>query len=447
MKLLNPWAHARRLAEQTPERRNRHVDFMRAVSIGFVVIGHWLAAVVFIDEGELRYAHILNAAPWADWLSWIFQVMPVFFIVGGYANAASWESAGRKGQAFELWIAIRLRRLVRPIMPLLAFWCVIALLADQIGFDPQLIQFASQVALTPLWFLAVYLVLVLMTPITSGLWRRYGVHSFWGFALMAMAVDIISFTADIPLLRWANYGFVWLAVFQLGYIWRAGGIAGPARTLWWAAGGLLVTMFLVMVASYPVSMVSEPGAELSNSRPPTIALLALAVMQFGLLRAIERPARSWLQRSTPWTATVLTNATIMTVFLWHLTALIVVVSLAYKLGGYGIHWQPFTVPWWVSRPIWIMVLILVLLVFVVAFARFEYKAKVGPARPLAIWKAIGGTVMLCSGFALLALEGIGGEGLLDIQLFALLLVLIGGGLLIGKDIISKRGGKPSTNIQ
>ena len=81
------WSQARALAGRTPEARNRYVDFLRAASIGVVVIGHWLMAAAHTDSGSLELDDMLHVSPWTQWLTWAFQVMPVFFIVGGYANA------------------------------------------------------------------------------------------------------------------------------------------------------------------------------------------------------------------------------------------------------------------------------------------------------------------------------------------------------------------------
>ena len=45
--------------------------------------------------------------------------MPIFFIVGGYSNAVSLESAKRKGIGYAGWLAARLHRLVSPLLLLL----------------------------------------------------------------------------------------------------------------------------------------------------------------------------------------------------------------------------------------------------------------------------------------------------------------------------------------
>ena len=432
MKLQTPWAQARRLAGQTPDSRNRFVDFMRAVSIGLVIVGHWLAAVSSIEDGQLVLTHVTNLANWTHWATWLFQVMPIFFIVGGYANTASWQSASRKGQTYELWIAIRLQRLIKPLIPLLIIWCAAAIMAYQFGINPQLFQESSRIALQPLWFLVVYLVLVLMTPVSYALWQRYGIKSFWGLACAVMVVDIIAFTGDVPLIRWINYVFVWLAVFQLGVMWCQRDQTRSTQAIAWAVGGLTFTIILVTVVSYPISMISVPGAEISNSRPPTIALLALAASQFGLLLMLDAPAHSWLRKPALWTATVLMNSTIMTTFLWHLTALAIVVSLSFVLGGYGMSSPPLSLEWWLSRPAWIAVLVIALLILISIFARFEQKAKHATVRPLPVWRAIVATVILCNGLALVALRGIGTEAPLSNQLVALLMVFLGSGLVLGR---------------
>ncbi len=77
------WSRAGELAERTPETRDRYVDFLRAASITVVVLGHWLIAAAYLQDGELRLDSLLELAPRTQWLTWAFQVMPVFFIVGG----------------------------------------------------------------------------------------------------------------------------------------------------------------------------------------------------------------------------------------------------------------------------------------------------------------------------------------------------------------------------
>src|SRR5262249_20061449 len=135
--MATAWSRAARLADRTPASRNRYVDFLRAASMLVVPVGHWLAAAPYFDpSGELIGAHILTVVPWTAWLTWIVQVMPIFFIVGGYANGVSWRAARRDGRSYATWLESRLRRLVWPLLPLLVAWVAIAARGYARGLRP-----------------------------------------------------------------------------------------------------------------------------------------------------------------------------------------------------------------------------------------------------------------------------------------------------------------------
>ncbi|MEJ2541588.1 MAG: acyltransferase family protein, partial [Gemmatimonadota bacterium] len=64
--------------------RNRYVDFLRAAAITVVVLGHWLMAAPTVERRQFTLSDMLHVSPWTQWLTWGFQVMPVFFLVGGW---------------------------------------------------------------------------------------------------------------------------------------------------------------------------------------------------------------------------------------------------------------------------------------------------------------------------------------------------------------------------
>ncbi|MDP1807320.1 MAG: hypothetical protein Q8K72_19235, partial [Acidimicrobiales bacterium] len=86
------------VAAATPARRERYVDFLRVFSLAVVMVGHWLMAGIEWRDGRLVAGNVLEAAPAAQWLTWVFQIMPVFFVVGGFSNTASWTAAARDGR-------------------------------------------------------------------------------------------------------------------------------------------------------------------------------------------------------------------------------------------------------------------------------------------------------------------------------------------------------------
>ena len=434
---MSLWTKAREMAELAPPERNRWVDFLRALSILAVVFGHWLMAGLYVDgAGELQREDLLNTAPWTQWMTWAFQVMPIFFLVGGYSNGVSWSATLRKaeggnGGTYRDWLASRVQRLITPTFPVLLLWAVLAVVLTQLGFPRDQISMATQAALIPVWFLAVYLAVTAFTPLTYRAWEKFGWASFAIYIPLAMAVDWLTFALEIPGVNFTNFLWVFLAIHQLGYAWREGRFDNRWFAAIWFAVGLAILIGITVYGFYPVSMVSAPGG-FSNSLPPTLALFALGVMQVGFVLALEPLGRKMLDNLSIWTATVLTNGMIMTVFLWHLTAFVLVMTVTWSaFGGAGLDSVPGTADWWITRPQWLLIYILALLPMIAIFARHE--RSFGPIRggrtvPKA--RMVAGVLMICIGLALTAAITIASpEGITGVRIWVVALPFVGAALL------------------
>ncbi len=297
-----------------------------------------------------------------------------------------------------------------------------------VGVDGDITRLGSRGALIPTWFLAIYIMVVLIAPLTYASWLRWGFASFWAFASLATIVDIAFFVAKLQWLGWSNYFCVWLAVHQLGYAWRDGRLGSPARLLTYSALGLLVLVVLIFNGPYPLAMVGSPDEGLSNTLPPKITLLALGIFQFGLLLAIETPMRRVLLSVRIWAATVMINSMIMTLYLWHVTVLVIIVSLAYVAGGMGLGLEPGTLEWWLSRPIWIAVLYAALLPVTLLLAPLERRGRPADSPVPAAARQVGGAVLICLGVAYLALFGFGSAPLPGLDIAAFAIVIAGSGI-------------------
>jgi hypothetical protein len=120
MTALDPVAPVRRLARHldaaTPPHRDRAVDALRALAIAGVIGGHWL--VTALVSGGSQHGTVLSdnsplaSMPWLAPLSWIFQTLAVFFLVGGYAAGRSYRGG------YLPWLRKRLIRLARPVAAL-----------------------------------------------------------------------------------------------------------------------------------------------------------------------------------------------------------------------------------------------------------------------------------------------------------------------------------------
>ncbi|CAN7296765.1 acyltransferase family protein [Knoellia sp. LjRoot47] len=426
----------RDLAATTPVERNRVVDLLRGCAILVVILGHWLMAAVQVRDGGLVMGHLLALAPWTHPLTWVFQVMPVFFVVGGYANGLSWRSARRRHLPYAAWLRARLRRLLVPVVPLLLLWLVATGVAWEAGVPAATLRTASQVALVPTWFLAAYVVVCAVAPATLWLWERTGWASIAGGLVVAGLVDLVSIRADLLLVGFVNYLVVWATVSQLGYAWLDGRLAGTGRRLLLAAAGAVGTVALVRFGPYPVSMIGLDGAVVNNSYPTRVTMLTLGLLQCGLVLAVEPLLSRWMQHPRAWTATVLVNTRIMTLYLWHLTAMVLTIGALLLLGGPGLGLDPLSAGWWASRPLWWAALALVTVGAVAALGRFE-TPRPDESAPPPVWLPVAVTVVACAGLGLMAAKGIvGADG---VHWWWPVLTVAAVGLLL----LSQRRGAPA----
>lgn len=403
------WEQASKAAEKTPAERNRYVDFLRALSILAVVLGHWIMAAPFWDGDKASIHHLLDIQPWARWLTWIFQVMPVFFFVGGFSNGVSWDRAVREKSGYANWLAARFQRLLAPTIPLIVLWVFLALLAPRLGISTPALDIASRIALVPVWFLAIYFIIVMLVPVTRALWKHYGYASVVAPIVLAAIGDWIFFNTSFGLLSWLNYLFVWSAVHQLGYAWQQEKIGGNARagvSFAWGALGLLLLVLLTRYGPYPLSLVGVPSQAVSNTEPPKLPLLALAMAQIGFLLALEGPLRRWLDKGRVWTSTVLINGLIMPVFLWHSTIMMIVIGACFVAAPDWLSVEPGSTEWWMHRPVWVLVyagvMVLTLPLCLASERLMTARAATGSSPILLGLSA----VLMCSGLALLAAGGI-----------------------------------------
>jgi len=401
-------AHTGKLAAATPPERNRIVDFWRATAILVVVFGHWLAASIWLNpDGEVELLNSLEWVPYAGWLTWVVQVMPIFFLAGGYANARGLRKVQQGDELRREWITARVRRLFAPVIPLLAVWVGLIIVLGR--FVPtDIVQAGSMSATLPVWFLAVYLALTALAPFTHRWWKQSGVISIATLVFAAAAVDIARFVFSVPGIGWVNFAFVWAAVHQLGYWWAERDRAGiPPRTGWIvAAGSLALLIALTATDVYPVAMVGIPGAGVTNMTPPTLAMAILASMQLGIIWGTQDAVRRFTASTRGWHSVVAVSGVIMTIYLWHLSAMSLVGAAGlFTFHGVVFQIEPGTTLWWLTRPIWLAVLSMVTLGLVAIFARFEWRISRSPA-PRHLATLLLGLALIGWATAAVALSGI-----------------------------------------
>lgn len=338
------------------------LDVARAGALAIVVLWHWALSTVSVNDAGPHVGNPVGTVPGLWSLTWVAQVMPLFFLIGGAVHAAALDGRGATG-----FIGRRLRRLVLPTLPLL----VPAMLAwtAAIQFGHHALARTIVLVISPLWFAATYSVLVTIAPSAWRAQRRWPIGTPVALAVAVAAVDVGRFVAGWhdPLFVLVSFVVVWAAVHQLGFAWRSLRHARQATKVAVAAGGYLGLGLCVAGLGYPASMVGVAGAEVSNMGPPDAAVACLGVAQLGLLALLAEPLarlaarrRGLVDQAASWS---------MTVFVWHLGAW-VIAYVAVRAVHIGIPGE-VTGAWWAQRPLWILAPALVAVPLCRACRRFD----------------------------------------------------------------------------
>jgi hypothetical protein len=248
--------------------------------------------------------------------------MPVFFYIGGYLH----RRAFRPG-----YLRYRLVGLFATAAPLLVAWAIVGgVLALAAG--PAFADGTVIFALSPLWFLAVYVMLVATLPLWLRLHDRLGLAALPLLAGAAAAVDVLRFGLGIGWLGWVNLVLVWGLAHQAGFHHDAL-VRSPRRTGYALLGGGLAVLCGLLALGYPGAMVGVPGQKWSNMSPPTVAIVALTAVQIGLIRLGYPSLPNLLRRPRAVRVLRLANRYGMPVFLLHMSVMLFAQAAGWPVAG------------------------------------------------------------------------------------------------------------------
>ena len=374
-----------------PAGRDLTLDLARVVCVLLVVFVHILFTGVGRNpDGSLLIEKTVEAQSWFTAASWIANIMPLFFVVGGYAARAGWKSAVARGDTADTFVRVRLARLARPALPLLLFLTVALGATRMLGIDPALVDTVAIGVGSPLWFLAAYMIAQAFAPLMMRLHERHGAWVLLVLFAASLAVDAIRFlfvggVLGIEPVRAGGYGlgqelfgipnivFVWLFAQQVGFFLYDGWFA---RRRWWQlvllmAGGYALLGGLVSLGGYTRSM-------LGNQWPPTATMAALAIIQAAALTLLHVPLTALMRTHAAQGAVFLIGSRLMTIYLWHLPVIMMLIGLELLLP------LPLPVPgspvWWWTRPVFLVVVLAVVWLLSLWLLRFEKVPATGIPR-------------------------------------------------------------------
>ncbi|RFA11245.1 hypothetical protein B7R54_11860 [Subtercola boreus] len=356
-------------------KRDLTLDIARVFCVLLVVIIHLLmVGVGFAADGQLTVSRPLEQQWWFAPVTWEGQIMPLFFVVGGFASITAWRSSVRRGGTPADFVRTRVLRLAQPALPLFVFYVAVIGGARLIGIDPTLLDTVVVGAGSPLWFLAAYGLCQALVPAMARWHARAPRLTLVVLLAGAVVVDALRYSSGIDAVGLLNLFFVWLLVQQLGF-WYADGWFD--RRAWWqlvlVAAAAYATLFpLTGLGPYSDDM-------LTNLNPPTLPLVALALGQACILRLL-RPALAALMNTHAARAFVfVVGSRLMTIYLWHLPVIIILSGIALLIPGASP--APAGPAWWWSRPVFFVIVMAALFGLSFLVGRFEKPREVGPTPP------------------------------------------------------------------
>ncbi len=404
----------------TPQTRDRYADFLRVASLGGVIVGHFLMAAVVVHGAQVNppyeFTTIQAVEPLTRGATLLFQVVPIFFAVGGFVHARAWRSLRERGGGYGDFVRVRYLRLMRPTFVFLAVWMAVSVSVSTWWGEPQHVGRVFQVVGEPLWFMGIYLLVIACAPVMVRLHERWGVRAFASMVAAIAAVDCARLVFEIPHVMWANVVLVWLTIHQVGFFYadavadRVGSLRLGGTML--AVGGV-ATATLIAVGPYGVAMVAYPGEEVSNHIPPTLVLLTFAIAQLGLLLMLRAPLSRWLSRPRPWTAVVAGGAVAMTAYLWHFTALVAMYLALYLLDVPAFP-EPASGAWWWWRVPLLVVLTVVTAALVAMFRTWDRgPSRREPVGPSGLRASVAVAGMVCASVGMVGFAAVGFRGVVD----------------------------------
>jgi fucose 4-O-acetylase-like acetyltransferase len=313
--------------------RDRVMDAVKALALLLVVVGHSLAWTVTSSGSAVN---TLDAVPAVFPLTWVLQILPLFFLMAGAGLRRLSGSRDARG-----YLA-RLTRLASPALPLIAVTMVLAAVAQALA-GPDAGGAAGVLPVQLVWFLGVYLVLVAFAPQLVRLSGPWGVAAWLALIL---GVDLLRVNVN-ELIGWANLILVWGLFAALGT--RLDRLRTLPRALLaiGAVASAAAAVIAIVVGPYSPALISTDAVKgISNLAPPTIVLALVGLAQVCLLLLLWPWLQRVLNRDRLWVPVAIFASRAMEIYLWHMLVFTLAIAGMIALGLAPAALSPL---WWLQH--------------------------------------------------------------------------------------------------
>ncbi|KQV06941.1 acyltransferase family protein [Leifsonia sp. Root112D2] len=354
-----------RTSTPAPTHHDLSIDVARAACLVVVVMLHAMMVGVSMGANGPVLQNALEGQAWFAPVSWIVQIMPLFFIAGGFSSITQWRRMEQRGASGSDYVRARLARLLRPAVVLVASVGVGLAMLSAVGVPADIVATAGFRISQPLWFLAVYIGCSALVPLLVRAHERSPLAT--GALMLAgvIGVDAVRIATGVEPIGYLNLALVWLLVQQLGFWLADGALDRLSVRVRLAAAGAAFAALVTLTAAGVYS-----GDMLVNLNPPTLCLVLLGVVQLMLFSVLQPRIRSWVAAAPARLAAVTAiGSRAMTIYLWHMSVLV-------ALAGVLLMTRmplptPLSAEWWATRPAWLLLVVLAVAAVTAAMARFE----------------------------------------------------------------------------
>ncbi|QAY59638.1 acyltransferase [Microbacterium protaetiae] len=367
-------------------QRDTAVDLVRALCVATVVVLHALMVGVTITPTGPVFENAAEGTAWLMPLTWVAQIMPVFFVVGGFAGAVAYRRLRGSGGTAVAFVSARIHRLLVPAVVSIGAVGIGLAMLTVFGVPGEIVQVAGFRYSQPLWFLGVFLLCQALLPALLAAHERATLRSILVLVGAAVAVDVIRAATGAAAIGFLNLAFVWLALQQLGFFLADGRIDAlrrRTRTL------VVATSIATLALAFVVGVFSPDLLE--NLNPPTAALLLVGAAQTALFSLVREPLTRFSRRPRVATFTRFVTARTMTIYLWHMPVLLTMAGLtALAAISFGMPLpEPSSTAWWITRPLWIGVAAILVAATAWSLAGFERRRMPQPTTSnRRVWQAV-----------------------------------------------------------
>ena len=341
-----------RAGQQEPgSGRDTGIDLVRALCVvGVVVVHGMMVGVTMTDSGPL-FANASEGSSWIVPFSWVMQVMPLFFVIGGFAGYTAFARMRARGGTSKDFVAARIHRLLLPAVVTIGLVGVGLATLTLHGVPGEFVEIAGYRFGQPLWFLGVFLLCQALLPVLVAAHERAPWITIGLLTAASAAVDAARISSGIELIGFLNLAFVWLALQQVGFFLadgRIGSLSQRARTV------IAIAAVVALVLSF-VSGVHSPDL-IANINPPTTALLLVGVAHTMLMSLLREPLNRWSRTRIGTGLREFVTPKAMTIYLWHMPVLLAMAGVSAIFAvttGIALP-EPNSIEWFQTRPLWLL---------------------------------------------------------------------------------------------